>query len=243
MKTVFLIAMLIFSAFCWAREDSCPLLEPVGKAITAHQPIYSDVTTSASVIDQQRWDAMRAIVGPLHTKAANLQNAAVDAYLSNNADAAACVIGNLQHWAEVGSLTEIDYGQDKLMTFNSASERRWVTISVGLSYTYVRQWATVQQREVIEEWITTIGEKILNDVSINGTLYFKPGTENNHEYWNGASLIVVAAATGNEKFLKRARRSYKEAMSAIDDDGFLPKELTNLLESKFTFAHIGIQAG
>lgn len=205
-----------------AAAPTCPDFPALTDIMPGYEQMYSD--GALSVIDPARRDHLLALMKPIHQAHSDLLRLAENAMADADEARARCAIDVLADWAARGVHTRLDTTQPTHTAIQqSAFEMKWMLISKALAYAYVKRYATPDEQQRIDAWLTRIAEEVIRDTSPGAP--FHNTRQNNHQYWIGAALMATGIATGQGRYIKKARRMYESGVDSIQSDGLLPEEV------------------
>lgn len=222
MRVLILLLLCMGSCRALASTSGCPDIQAMPEVIPAYESPFSD---GRSVISEANRAQAEITLGPLRKANSSLIKVAEDAMVQQDEGKARCALAILQAWAEsrAGTRMETDPRFSKGARQQSLFEVKWMLIGKAFAYQYVKPQATPEQRRLIEAWLTGTADYLADIVLVERGEFKTP--QNNHLYWVGAALMSVGVATGNEKYVRQARRIYEQGISEIPDAGYLPQEM------------------
>ena len=128
----------------------------------------------------------------------------------------ACALAQLDAWAQARAL--LDY--DRQESAQAWYQVEWTLSSAGITNSVLVNDSTLDpvQKKRVAAWLETAARK---DISFE-----KPGdTNNNHHYWRALAATAIGVTAADDELFGFGVRTYKEAISEIDSNGALPKEM------------------
>lgn len=129
---------------------------------------------------------------------------------------AACALAQLDTWAQGHALQEYD---------PKTSSQAWYQVEWTLSAANITDSVLVndaaldqaQQRRV-NAWLNSATHRLIS--------FERPGElGNNHHYWRALAAIAIGVTTKDDALFRLGTDTYKEAISQLDANGALPREI------------------
>lgn len=191
---------------------ACPAIPPPVRDLSLKR-YYSD--SIGSDVDPAKKAAHVRATAPLKTFVEHAAAYADKALRGRGAPqtSAACGLGWIKAWADSGAyLGTIDGKQ-------AQAQRRWDLAGIALSYLKLKQWATPEDRAVINPWLIKVADAARADFDDTGV------KRNNHWYWMGLGFGAVGLAAESDTHWQMAKGVMADASRDISGDGSLPLEL------------------
>lgn len=148
--------------------------------------------------------------------------AAADDYQvdGDGSEALNCVLDNLDEWAQADALLTDD------INHVGQAVRKWALAAAANAYLRMRTSAPeaaldAQQAGRIEDWFMSLSDGVRGYYTDR-----EPRKVNNHDYWAAWSVMSSAVATQDCDDWNWSMAKFDEAMGQINDEGYLPKELS-----------------
>lgn len=149
-------------------------------------------------------------------------NKLVGRYLdTGQPDDLACVIRWLNDWAEADALLSTSYNH------TGKSVRKWALGSVAGAYLRLK-FSTSQplkrhsrEARTIEKWLGKLADQVVLDWNAQPM-----ARRNNHQYWAAWSVMASAVVLDRRDLFDWSVSQYRQGMSQVDKDGYLPLELS-----------------
>lgn len=126
--------------------------------------------------------------------------------------AALCALSWMAAWAKDSAMLGSVKGE------TSEAERKWRTAGIAIAYVKLKDKATPEQVGVIEPWLKTLADKVMEGDAANQI-------SNNRRYWSSLAATAVGFATGSEAHQKAGKAAFDQGMADITQDGQLPAEM------------------
>ncbi len=135
-------------------------------------------------------------------------------------EAVNCVMDNLDAWASADALLTDD------INHVGQAVRKWALAAAANAYLRMKTSAPEtaldpEQSRRIEDWFLSLSDGIRDYYTDRD-----PRKVNNHDYWAAWAVMSAAVATQDCDDWNWSLAKFREAMGQIDDDGYLPKELS-----------------
>lgn len=203
-------------------DEAVPLCLDIAPppAVLQTKSKYKSDDSSKSSIDDDALAARDKTVQPIRNSIRMLTNIA---YAQSSSPAvmrarAECVLHNADRWASAKALTEMRSVDAYL------SRDRWVAeIALAVQHASERAKITTQRKALYSSWFGTIADDTIDAYSLR--LGPKSKT-NNHRYWAGLSVAAIGFLVNDENFKKWGNTSFEIGACQVDEDGFLPAELS-----------------
>ncbi|WP_166269556.1 alginate lyase family protein [Marinobacter caseinilyticus] len=135
-------------------------------------------------------------------------------------EARACVLDNLDAWAQADSLLPDD------INHVGQAVRKWALAAAANAYLRVKLSSSesaldAARGERIERWLSQVADAARGYYSDR-----EPRKVNNHDYWAAWAVMTAAVATGDCSNWDWSLGKFDDAMHQISSDGYLPKELS-----------------
>jgi len=186
----------------------CPEPSPVVRDISAER-FYTDPANS--IPDPVIVARNKASLAPLDRALSAIVKLS-DKALAGDSSSAACALEALAAQARGGAMLGV------MDSRQAGYERKWRSAGIALAYLKVKPAANAQARAIVEPWLVALADAVEAD-------YGRPREPNNHYYWAGLVAAAVGTATGETRHIAYARAAYESALSQIQPDGTLPREL------------------
>ena len=211
MKIAIAVAALLLATSSAAAETCGPVPPPV--VDLALERFYED--SAGSIVEPTRLEEHKAKTAPLLEFVGTVTWLADRAHRqrSSPVDTYACGLSWIRGWAGSGAyLGKMDGKQ-------AEAQRKWDLTGIAIAYFKLRQFATGDDRQIIEPWLIKVADAArahFDDASIK---------RNNHWYWLGLALGAVGIAADSDRHWQMAKAIFADAARDVSDDGTLPLEL------------------
>lgn len=209
LKTSYIILIILILSF---NTEACLTAPPAVSSLDANS-FYND--SHHSIVDPILKKKHDEAVKPLEDFIRSIAKTS-DKYLQDpvkNLSEGVCTNEWILSWAKQNALL------GEMKTNQSYSERKWMLAGIGLVYGKTRAIIKNDENLIIEAWL-----KKLADLTIAYSDQYK-GTRNNHYYWEGLAVGVVASITKDPKYLSWSKQVFSNAMEKIQKDGSLIEEM------------------
>ena len=205
---VALVSSLILASPARGQE-TCPPPPAAVADITSNR-FYTDKANS--IVDQAAWDRRMASVKPLEDFRRDVTRFSSRGLAGSKASSQ-CAGRWMAHWAAGGALL------GRMSETQAHYERRWALTAIAMAYLMVKAEIPAEDRAVIERWLDRVADAVTTEPTLRSR------NPNNLTYWAGAALGAVASATGHAGHWSKARAIYRDALTHIQPDGSLPREV------------------
>lgn len=135
-------------------------------------------------------------------------------------EARACLIDNLNTWAEADALLPDD------INHVGQAVRKWALAAAANAYLRVKSSAPENAVDAakaarIESWFERVADGVRDYYTDR-----EPRKINNHDYWAAWAVMASAVATDDYGDWQWSLGKFEQAMGQIASDGYLPKELS-----------------
>lgn len=202
--------VLVLSALSVPARAAACAPAPVPVIDITSNRFYSDA--AHSIPDPALVEKRKAAVKPLEDFRLEVTRFASRG-LAGNRDWSLCAGRWLASWAEGGALL------GRMNSNQAHYERRWAVAGLAMAYLIVKAELPAADRATIEPWLIRVADAVAADSLL------QTRNPNNLVYWGGAALGAVASATGHTGHWASARRIYREALTHIQADGALLREM------------------
>lgn len=207
-----LYLFILIQLFLSLKVEACPPPYTIVYTLDANS-FYNDAHHSIidPVLKKKHDDAVK----PLENFIRSIAKMS-DKYIQDpvkNLSEGSCANAWILSWAKQNAML------GEMKTNQSYSERKWMLAGIGLVYGKTRAIIKPDENLIIETWL-----KKLADLTMLHSDQYK-GTRNNHYYWEGLAVGVVAAITKDSKYLSWSKQVFSNAMDKIQKDGSLIEEM------------------
>ena len=134
--------------------------------------------------------------------------------------ASACVLDNLDAWAQADALIPDD------INHVGQAVRKWALAASANAYLRVKSSAPQGSLDAtkvarVEDWFERVADGVRDYYTDR-----EPRKINNHDYWAAWAVMSSAVATNDCGDWSWSLNKFDEAMGQIEADGYLPKELS-----------------
>lgn len=142
-----------------------------------------------------------------------------DQYLAGNLGARECGLALIEEWARQGALSH------KQINNMGQSVRKWALATLAVHYLKLVSPGNAPEldenrRRLIEDWFVGHAYEVKEYYS------YRPLEKvNNHDYWAAWAVMLVATRVNDRELFDWSLEKYREAISQIDRDGYLPNEM------------------
>ena len=211
-----------------ASEKPRPEKAPTAREYPPPPPVVVDLTvttlylkgTGGSVVDPKKAKTRKEQLEPIRDFSESVSRMA-DWYIADgDAKAAQCGLAWLRAWADGGAIlgklkTVGDDGGDAAAN----NELRFLA-NVAFAYLKLQAAAAPKDQDAINSWLGKLAARVQQ---------YERGVEvkkrNNNYYKSGAALMATGIAIKNSEYVAEGRKIYDFAVSQIEDDGTLPREM------------------
>ncbi|KAB2640824.1 MAG: hypothetical protein DVB26_05715 [Verrucomicrobia bacterium] len=146
-----------------------------------------------------------------------------------DAKAAACAISWLRSWADGGGvLGKLISLQGDGTPGGKAAEHILGVFLVDVGFTWIKLQAAAspEDQAAINTWLRKIAARVRDCAHA-----IKPETRNNIYYGYGLGMMAAGVGTKDPSYIAEAAKVYDFALSAIRDDGTLPREMSREIKA------------
>lgn len=132
-----------------------------------------------------------------------------------------CTLNWLESWARADALLSTQF------THTGKSMRKWALGSLSAAYLRLKFSRSQPLRgheaqvQMVEAWIGKLGEQVLRDWQDQ-----PQDRLNNHQYWAAWAAMAASVVVDRRELFDWAVSQYRIAASQVDDQGYLPRELS-----------------
>lgn len=211
MKLAIAITAVLLSAFDAAAQTCGPVPPPVVDIALAR--FYED--SAGSIVEPTRLEEHKAKTAPLLEFVGTVTWLADRAHRQRSSpiDTFACGLTWIRGWAGSGAyLGKMDGKQ-------AEAQRKWDLAGIALAYLKLKQFATNDDRRIIEPWLVKVADAARAHFEDKGV------KRNNHWYWMGLALGAVGIAADSDKHWQQAKEIMADGARDVAPDGTLPLEM------------------
>lgn len=216
-KSVYRIAIFLLPVACqfFGNEKAHAFVcASAGDVVTRIEAsgVYRSDDPSHSEIDIYRWHHNKYLVAPTRHFQSVLARLADSASTGDRGGARDCMLKLLIRWAEGGGFVQYPRSQQGRFV------QTWVLATIGISILKGDLIAEVRHNPDISSWLARLCAQVTDSIMARQR-------RNNHTYWGALAILLAAIVLQNEEALVLADNLYSEALSDIDEQGYLPEEL------------------
>lgn len=211
MKLAIAITAVLLSAFDASAQTCGPVPPPV--VDIALERFYED--SAGSIVEPTRLEEHKAKTAPLLEFVGTVTWLADRAHRQRSSpiDTFACGLTWIRGWAGSGAyLGKMDGKQ-------AEAQRKWDLAGIALAYLKLKQFATDDDRTIIEPWLVKVADAARAHFEDKGV------KRNNHWYWMGLALGAVGIAADSDKHWQQAKEIMADGARDVAPDGTLPLEM------------------
>ena len=197
-----------------ADHDTCQGI-PATVIELSHGSRYKASSKTKGVVDAKRNAAVNASLAPVDDFIRILSREANRA--SKHAGAspnARCAIHMLARWAEDDGLSRLSKNAEMTIGARLAG--------IVLSYSQVSQYASAEERRLIDSWI---GRRLEEQVAYWDSKAPRNARRGNLKAWAALAVLAGAVEQRNHRLLHWAHESTLKILCSVDADGALPREM------------------
>lgn len=207
---------------------------PAPRTYPPPPPAGSDLTvsrlylqgTGGSVVDPKKAKLRREELEPLRDFSETVSRMADEFISDGDAKAAQCGLAWLRAWADsqavLGKLKTVGSGQGDAAANN---QLRFLG-DVALAYLKLQPAASPQDQAIIHAWLRQLATRVQEH---------ERGVEikkrNNNYYKSGLALMATGIAITDQIFIAEGQSIYDFALSQIQDNGTLPREMSRQIKA------------
>lgn len=201
-----------------AQEGDAPSCMDVPEPVVSlsYGSRYTDESEDRSDIDEGSNAAVNEALGPIDDFISDLAARANKAS-GGDAEAAACVVDAVAHWAEADALSELE-------TMNAQISSPARIAGIAMAYLQAARSFDVDpaQAGIIESWLQARARAAADYFDRDAP----PGaSRNNLRAWAGLATTAVGEATGNDYLKSWGAHTATLIACQADEDGALPLEM------------------